>query len=124
MDNKQKEQLNTLAQTIYDKKGFNIVAMNVKGISSIADYVIIAEGNVDRHVQAISVAVVDEMKSIGIAPSHVEGRALGDWVVIDYLDIIVHLFMPHLREKYKIEELWRDGEIIELDIENNQKVNC
>ena len=117
MDNNQKEQLNTLAQIIYDKKGFNIVAVDVKGVSSLADYMVIAEGNVDRHVQAISGAVINEMKNCGITPSYVEGRESGDWVVIDYGYIIVHLFMPHLREKYQIEKLWDEGKKIDLNIE-------
>lgn len=108
--------LNKIAQAVYDKKGFNILALEVKGISSLGDYVVIAEGNVDRHVQAIADNIIDELDKQGIQPTFMEGRAGGDWIVIDFSHIVVHLFMPGLREKYRLEELWREGKIIELDI--------
>ncbi len=111
--------LNKIAQTIYDKKGMNILALDLRKFSTITDYVLIAEGNVDRHVIAIAKAVMDELKKLQERPFHVEGIHTGDWVVLDYLDIMVHLFMPGLREKYHLEELWKEGEIIDLTINLN-----
>lgn len=108
--------LNAIAQAIYDKKGMNILALDVRGISSLTDFVIIAEGNVDKHVAAIAQAVTDKMKQLGIPPSFVEGTKTGDWVVLDFLHIMVHLFMPGLREKYRLEQLWREGKIVDLEI--------
>jgi ribosome-associated protein len=116
MSEKQLKILNTIAQTIYDKKGKNILALDVKGVSSLTDYVLIAEGNVDRHVIAIAQSVMDEMKKEGERPFMVEGLETGDWVVLDYLEYMVHLFMPGLREKYRLEELFRDGKIVDLQI--------
>lgn len=109
--------LNTIAQTIFDKKGSNILAIDLRGISSITDYVILAEGNVDRHVIAIAKAIVEALKEQGIAPVHIEGLETGDWVVLDYLQVMVHLFMPGLRDRYQLEKLWQKGEIIDLHIE-------
>lgn len=109
--------LNTIAQVIYDKKGFNILALDVKGISSISDYIVIAEGNVDRHVAAIGKAIEDELREKGVKPVHVEGFKTGDWVVLDYSDVMVHLFMPGLREKYSLERLWNESKIVDLDID-------
>ena len=117
MNTNKKEILNSIAQIIYDKKGFNIMAMDLRGFSSVNDYMIIAEGNVDRHVKALSDSVIEELKKEHkMIPYKVEGKLGGDWVVIDYQDIIVHLFMPLLRERYQLEKLWPDAKIIELDI--------
>ena len=111
--------LNRIAQTIFDKKGMNILGLDVRGISSLTDYVIIAEGNIGRHVIAIADAVIKAVKQDGYKPIHVEGRQLGDWVVIDFLDIMVHLFMPGLREKYRLEDLWKEGQILDFNIITN-----
>lgn len=109
--------LNAIAQVIYDKKGFNIICLDLRGLSSINDYMVIAEGNVDRHVKSIASSVIQEIrKEKGISPYKVEGKMGGDWVVIDYLDIVVHLFMPQVREKYQLERLWSKGKIIDLEI--------
>jgi len=108
--------LNLIAQTIYDKKGINILGLDVRGISTITDFVIIAEGNVDKHVQAIAKAVVDALQEAGESVLHVEGLQEGDWVVVDCLNFMVHLFMPGLREKYRLEQLWKEGKIVDLAI--------
>ena len=108
--------LQMIAQTIFDKKGSNILALDLKGISSITDYVIIAEGNVDRHVVAIAQAIEENLEKLGEKPVYVEGMSTGDWVVLDYIGIMVHLFMPGLRERYQLEKLWKEGQIIDLHI--------
>ena len=109
--------LNIIAQAIFDKKGINILGLDVHGISSLHDYVIIAEGNVDKHVTAIANAIIDTLAGHGIRPVYVEGIKTGDWVVIDYLQIAVHLFMPGMRDKYQLEQLWKEGSIIDLIID-------
>ncbi len=109
--------LNAIAQAIYNKKGMNILALDVRGISSLTDYVVIAEGNVDKHVSAIAREVVDTLKGLGVPPVYTEGMQDGDWVVLDYMHIMVHLFMPGLRDKYMLEQLWREGGIVDLKID-------
>lgn len=109
--------LNRIAQAIYDKKGFNILALDVRGISSITDFVVIAEGNVDRHVSAIARAVEAELAKIGERPFCIEGLEEGDWVVVDYASIMVHIFEPGLRDKYQLESLWKAAKIVDLEIE-------
>ncbi len=108
--------LNLIAQTIYDKKGINILALDVRGISFVTDFVIIAEGNVDRHVAAIGKAIIEALEKIGEKTEYVQGLRDGEWVVIDLFDIMVHLFMPGLRDKYQLEELWKEGQIVDLKI--------
>jgi ribosome-associated protein len=111
------DHLNRIAQLIFDKKGLNILALDVKEISSITDYLVIAEGNVDRHVIAIAKTLIEEMEKVGEKAIHAEGLASGDWVVIDFSDVIVHLFMPGLREKYSLEKLWSKGDVVDLEID-------
>jgi len=109
MNQNVRKMLNQIAQTIYDKKGINILALDVKGISNITDYLVIAEGNVDRHVMAIAYAITEDLRKVGITPLHVEGMQAGDWIVLDYSDVVVHLFQPGLREKFSLEKLWKEG---------------
>jgi ribosome-associated protein len=108
--------LNTIAQAIFDKKGINILALDIRGVSTLTDYVVIAEGNVDRHVIALGQSVENAMEKIGEKMVHSEGFQTGDWLVLDYLNVMVHLFMPGLRDKYQLEQLWREGKIVDLNI--------
>lgn len=111
------EELNIVAQAIYDKKGFNTLIIDVRNISSMTDYFIIAEGTVDRHVKALSQTICDELsKKAKLNPLHVEGEREGDWVVIDYGEFVIHLFIPDLRQKYALEELWKKGRIVNANI--------
>jgi len=108
--------LHLMAQTLFDKKGMNILALDIHEVSDVADYFLIAEGNVDQHVMAMAHAIIDQLKQEEIRPLHLEGLQTGDWVVLDYHDVIVHLFKPGMREKYALEELWRESKVIDLEI--------
>lgn len=122
MKKNSKKLLSAIAQIIYDKKGFNIIALDIRGLSSVNEYMIVAEGNVDRHVKALASTVIDELKKDEkILPYKVEGKAGGDWIVIDYQDIVVHLFMPTLRQKYQLERLWPDAKIVDLKIKLDEE---
>jgi ribosome-associated protein len=114
------EILNLIAQVIYDKKGLNILALDVKGLSNITDFLLIAEGNVDRHVMAIARSIVEELRTVGENPLHVEGLQSGNWVVIDYSGIMVHLFMPGYRERYSLEKLYSESKIVDLEIDTSK----
>lgn len=113
--------INSIAQAIYDKKGFNILSLDVRNVSSMTDFVIIAEGNIDRHLKAISHSVKDTLKEIGEEPLFVEGEQSGDWIVIDCGEIVIHLLLPEFREKYALEELWRKANIIDVKINLDKK---
>jgi ribosome-associated protein len=117
-----KKNLNLIAQTIYDKKGTNILALDVRGISTLTDFVIIAEGNVDRHVIAIADAIIDALHEAGFECIQKEGMLTGDWVVLDFLNIMVHLFGPGMRDIYRLEDLWKESEILDLKIDTTPLV--
>lgn len=125
MHKETKQLLNAIAQTIYDKKGFNIIALDVREVSTLTDYVIIAEGNIDRHIKALSLAVKDRLHDLKQKPLYVEGERSGDWVVIDCGEVVIHLMMTDFREKYALEQLWKHANIIDVTIttdKDNQKV--
>lgn len=121
MNNVTLKQLQKIAQTIYDKNGFNILILDVKGICSMADYIIIAEGNVDRHVKALSDHIQDLLEEEGGSPFHIDGYHDAEWIVLDYSDFIVHLFTPEMREKYALEELWKKGKVVDVKIKIHKK---
>lgn len=118
-----KSVLNQVAQAIYDKKGMNIIALDVRELSTLTDFFIIAEGNVDRHVCAIGRTICDELLKYGYKPMHIEGEQVGDWVVLDFGEFIVHLFVPELREKYALEQLWKEANIVDLKIDISQNLS-
>ena len=122
MADKSSSWIQEIAQAIYDKKGSNIIGMDVRGISSITDYILIADGNVDRHVIALAKEIEDVMRDEGEKPLHVEGLQIGDWIVLDYFSVVIHLFVPEMREKYQLERLWPDGKVIDLTLQENKVV--
>ena len=89
-----------------DKKASDIVLLRTAEITTMADYFVIASGRSDRQVQALSKAIVDELRDEGIKPIGVEGLSSARWVLLDYGSVIVHLFAPEEREYYGLERLW------------------
>jgi len=107
--------LNAISQQIFDKKGINILAIDVRGISTITDYQIIAEGGVARHLKALSFAIQGLMKELDVSLYRIEGEDT-DWIIMDYYDVIIHLMTPDMRFKYALEQLWNKGAIVDVDI--------
>jgi len=105
-----------VCQAIVDKKGSNIVTLDVREVCSITDYFIIAEGSVNRHVVALAQQIDKALSEHGIGPIHVEGKETGDWIVLDYFDVIVHLFTPELRPYYALEEMWNEGTLVDVPV--------
>ena len=96
-------------ENILDKnKAKNIISINLKNKSFIADYMIIASGTSSRHLQALSEILVVELKKIGLDNCRIEGRESNDWKLVDANDIIVHIFHPEKREFYDLEKMWSE----------------
>jgi len=89
-----------------DKKGSDVVLLRTAELTTMADYFVIASGRSDRQVQALSKAIIDELRDEGVRPLGVEGQSSARWVLIDYGSVIVHLFAPDEREYYGLERLW------------------
>ena len=89
-----------------DMKAKEVVKIDVRGRSSVTDFMVVASGNSKRHVSAVAQGVIDTLKSEGVRPMGVEGQAVGDWVLVDVGSIVVHVMMPDARSFYDIERLW------------------
>ncbi len=97
-----------------EKKGFDVRILKLKELSSVCDYFLIVSGEADLHVKAIAESVVEGLKKAGERPMHVEGMTEGNWVLLDYIDVIVHVFREPTRQFYSLERLWGDAPIEEL----------
>lgn len=97
-----------------EKKAKNIVILNIKNVTSFADYTVICSGTSDRQVQSIASAIEEGMKKAGALPLGIEGEKGGRWVLMDYADIVVHVFFEPVREFYDIERLWADAPKMEV----------
>jgi len=96
-------------ETILDNnKAKNIVSIDLKKKSYIADYMIIASGTSSRHLQSLSENLVSELKKLGINNCRIEGKDSRDWKLVDAIDIIVHIFNPEKREFYDLEKMWSE----------------
>jgi len=109
-----KEQVLLCVNASLKRKAKNLIILNVKEFSSFADYFIICSGTSDRQVQAIAAAIQENLKGYGIMPLGIEGERLGRWVLLDYEDVIIHVFYEPVREFYDIERLWSDAPRMEL----------
>jgi ribosome-associated protein len=90
-------------------KAVNVKVLDVRGLTDIADTMIIASGNSDRHVKSIADRVIEEAKKSGFRPLGKEGERDGEWVLVDLQDIILHVMLPRVREFYGLERLWDNG---------------
>ncbi|WIV10622.1 ribosome silencing factor [Proteiniborus sp. MB09-C3] len=109
------EQLSIIIKSADDKKAFDIKALNISKLTSIADYFVILSGNSQRQVMAISDDIEDKMYSQGYDLRHKEGYSTGKWILLDYGDIIVHVFHKEDRDFYNLERLWADAEDIDIE---------
>jgi ribosome-associated protein len=94
---------------IDDRKGIRIQVLDLRGLSDAADFFIIASGTSDAHVRGLADGVVDAVSRTGRSPHHVEGVSAGRWVLLDFVDFVVHLFHPETRAFYQLERLWQDA---------------
>lgn len=101
---------------IEEKKGSEIACLNLKKISnSPCDYFIICEGNSRTHVQAIAGSIEEYVKKeTGSRPWHIEGLQNAEWVLMDYVDVVVHIFQPHFRQHFGLEDMWADALVKDL----------
>ena len=109
MKTKEIDQLKTDIENILNSnKAEKITSINLKNKTSIADFMIIANGNSSRHIQALSEILVNELKKKGINNCRIEGKESNDWKLIDAIDIIIHIFHPEKRKFYDLENMWSE----------------
>lgn len=110
------QQIKKCCDSLKEKKAEAILVLDLKGISSVADYFVIATGNSAPQLRAMRDGVVSGLKDRGVIVSCVDAEPQSGWIVIDVFDIIVHLFLPEQRDYYSLEALWRDAKIVTQEV--------
>ena len=105
------------ARAAASKQGEAVVVLDMRDLISITDYFVIASGTSERQVKTIAEEVLKDLKARGVRPVRVEGEASARWMLIDYVDFVVHVFDDEEREFYRLENLWRDAPVVEWEVE-------
>jgi len=103
-----------IAEIILSKKGYDIKILDLKKLTSIADYFVICSADSDIQVRAIADEIDKKLSKKGIKCMHKEGELALNWVLLDYFDVVVHIFRKETREYYALEKLWGDADVIEI----------
>jgi len=99
-------------EALADRKAVDPVVLDLRGLCAATDYFVIVSGTSDAHVRGMADHLVAALAPAGVIPHHVEGLAQGRWVLLDYVDFVVHVFHPELRDFYQLERLWGDAPVV------------
>jgi ribosome-associated protein len=113
-----KESARLAARAAAAKQGEDVVILDVRELITITDYFVICSGSSDRQVKSIADEVVDQLKKEGTRPVRREGEAGARWVLLDFVDFVVHVFHQEERDFYRLESLWADAPVVEVDQED------
>lgn len=108
-------ELSRVIELVQDRKAKDGLLLDLRGLSNSTDYFLLVNGTSDTHVRAIADHVIDELRKEGIRADHVEGLRTGRWVLLDFIDFVVHIFHPSAREFYQLERLWGDAPAIPIE---------
>lgn len=103
------------SQVALDNKAQDVVLLDLRGVTDMTDFFLIASGTSDTHVRALGEHIMAELKKEGFPVHHVEGLEKGRWVLLDFVDFVVHVFHPTLRNFYQLERLWADAQEIPVE---------
>jgi ribosome-associated protein len=104
------ELLGEIARLAADKKAIDVVELDLRGVLGYTDYFLICSGNTTRQTKAIHDGILEGLKrEHGTVPRRVEGAGRADWILMDYLDVVVHIFTPEVRDYYRLEQLWGEA---------------
>jgi len=115
MESREKSRL--CINAVLNKKALDLILLDVRKVSSFADYFIICSGQSSRHVQGIASSIKESLAKEGIYPLGIEGFTQGSWILMDYNEVIIHIFYKTIREFYDLEGLWSDAKRIETQTE-------
>lgn len=104
--------LRLVREALLDRKAVDPLILDLRGLTGATDYFVIVSGTSDAHVRGMAEHLMTALAPQGIAPHHVEGLTQGRWVLLDYVDFVVHVFHPELREFYQLERLWGDAPVL------------
>ena len=103
------------ARAALDRKALDLVVLDVQGLSSVTDYFLVCSGRSTTHMKAITDAIREELKQDGVRPLHAEGATDSGWVLLDYGDVLMHVFLEDTRAYYALERLWGDAPSVPVD---------
>lgn len=103
-----------IAEAADDRRALDIEILDMRGLMTICDYFVICNGRSRLHVDAIAEEIEEQMSDLGIEPRHIEGIPNSNWVILDYTDVVVHVFEPESRGFYNLEGLWHDAGRVEV----------
>ena len=103
-----------IAKVLDNRKGLDVKVIKIGDISILADYMVIATGNSSTHVKSLADYVEYELDQKGVSVSHIEGHRSDTWILLDYVDVIVHVFSEESRQYYDLDRLWEDGETVDI----------
>lgn len=109
------ELLQKIVQTLEDKKANNICVLDVGELTSLGDYFVVADADNNTHVKSLVDEVEDAVKQAGRVPKRLEKDRSANWIVLDYADVIVHIFHKQAREFYDLERLWADAKVVSVE---------
>ena len=115
------EKTQAIVKILDQKKATDIQAIRVRDLTIVADYFVIATGSSTTLVKSLADEVEFQLKQQGVAPARVEGYNSSTWILLDYEDVLVHVFYTEARDYYKLERLWADGEQLDVEALVNQK---
>jgi ribosome-associated protein len=108
--------LKTIVEAALDKKAEDVLVLDLRGLCHFTDYFVICHGSSTRQALAIADEVEERLLEVGrLKPKHVEGRRVGDWILLDFIDVVVHVFVDEKREFYGLERLWGDAPRVALE---------
>ena len=107
-----RQPLRLVVEALANRKAVEPVVLDLRGLCGATDYFVICSGTSDTHVRGMAEHLMQALAPRGITPHHIEGLAQGRWVLLDYVDFVVHVFHPELREFYQLERLWGDAPVV------------
>lgn len=105
---------NHISQLIFNKKGYDVKILELKELTTITDYFVICTGDSDTQIKAIADEIDKKLRDENIKVWHIEGYDSLNWVLLDYVDVVVHIFRKEIREFYNLEKLWGDAPVIDV----------
>ncbi|MCI0433365.1 MAG: ribosome silencing factor [Gemmatimonadetes bacterium] len=107
-------ELERAIQAVRERKGSDILVLDLRGISNATDHFLLVTGTSDMHVRSIAEHILESLRGSGSRPDHVEGLRSGRWVLLDFIDFVVHVFHPEARRFYQLERLWGDAPALRI----------
>jgi ribosome-associated protein len=108
-------ELSELAEAVLERNAREALVLDLREISDATDFFVIASGDSDVHTRAIAENVLEKTRRAGVRPAGVEGKATGRWILIDFISVVLHIFLPKVRDFYQLERLWGDAPQVSLD---------